>query len=364
MANKFAITTLVAVVALGGAWLAYHNIGGTSGHDMESDREGWFLPELRDQVNEVRRIEFIKDGNTVTAISDGSAWTTPDYAGYPLRFDSVREFLLQVASLKDAEQKTSNPARHADLGLAATVEPPADGNSYAAPQPATLVKLWTDGPNPELALWVGRSKWQPTQGVYVRMDGDNQCWAASGQLRTVDDLKRWMDTKVVSMAAADVASVAILGDLDTTIQRADAEAEFACDLEVPVGREWKPVNPFSAITSSLSWTNFDSVEAADGERYQSVADRTITWTAFDGTAITAELWRTDSGCWAKFNGEEHAKWAYSFPAAKADVWFQTLEDWSDEAVEEESTESEEAVDQPSDDVTDQSVDESSDGNSD
>lgn len=344
MVNKFATTALVAVVALGGAWMAYQQIGGTSGSSVESDREGWFLPELRGKLNDVRRIEFIKDGKTVTAQTDGEAWTTPDYAGYELRFESVREFLMQVASLKDAEKKTANPKRHADLGLAATVEPPADGNPYGSPQPATLLKLWTGDGEPELALWIGRSKWQPSQGVYVRLDGEDQCWAATGQLRVVDDLKRWMDTSVASMPAADVAKVEILGDLDTTIQRADANTEFTCDLGAPEGREWKAVNPFGAITSSLSWANFDGVESADGERYQKVADRTITWTAFEGTAISIQLWRAETGCWAVFDGEERKKWAYSFPSSKADIWFQTLDDWSEEVVEESEAESENSTD--------------------
>jgi len=344
MANKFAVTALVAALTLGGGWLVYQNIGGTSGNTVESDREGWFLPELRSKLNDVRRIEFTKADTVVRMQSDGSSWTATDFGGYALRFDSVREFLLQVASLKDAQKKTSSPSRHADLGLAAVVEAAEDPRAYGAPQPSTLLKLWTDGAEPELALWIGRGKWQPSQGVYVRLDGDDQCWAADGQLRPVDDTKRWMDTKVVSMSAVDVASVAITGDLITTISRPDAETDFACDATEPEGREWKPVGAFSAITSSLSYTNFENVELASAERYQSAATRTVTWTHFDGTAIVAEFWQVEGGCWARFSGEEYANWAYYFGSAKADVWFQGLSDWSDEfaeegeAVEEESKE--------------------------
>ncbi|MBC8405164.1 MAG: DUF4340 domain-containing protein [Planctomycetes bacterium] len=339
MANKFAVTALVAALTLGGGWFAYQNFGGTSGNTVESDREGWFLPELRGKLNDVRRIEFMKGDAVVRLQSDGSSWTATDYGGYALRFDSVREFLLQVASLKDAQKKTSSPSRHAELGLAAVVEAAEDPRAYGAPQPSTLLKLWTDGTEPELALWIGRGKWQPSQGVYVRLDGDDQCWAAAGQLRPVEDAKRWMDTNVVSMAAADVASVAITGDLPTTILRPDAETDFSCDATVPEGREWKPVNAFTAITSSLSFTNFENVELASAERYQSAATRTITWTSFDGAAIVAELWQVEGGCWARFSGDEYANWGYYFGSAKADVWLQNLDAWTDEIQVEESAES-------------------------
>ncbi len=341
MANKFAVTALVAALTLGGGWMVYQNFGGTSGNTVESDREGWFLPELRDQLNAVRRIEFIKGDTVVRLQSDGSSWTATDYGGYALRFDSVREFLLQVASLKDAQKKTASPSRHAELGLAAVVEAAEDPRAYGTPQPSTLLKLWTDGAEPELALWIGRGKWQPSQGVYVRLEGDDQCWAAVGQLRAIDDAKRWMDTKVASMPAADVASLEISGDLTAKIQRPDAETDFACDLPAPEGREWKPVNAFTAITSSLSFSNFENVELASAERYQSAATRTITWTPFEGTAIVAELWQVDGGCWARFSGDEYANWGYYFGSTKADIWFQGVDDWSDESAE-EAEEAEEA----------------------
>lgn len=341
--QKLIISLVVAAVVVVAGWGIHQAKGGGNSTGPSADQEGIFLPELRAQLNDVVRLEMHQGENSLRVHKQGEQWVADDMQSYPVKFESVREFLIQLASLKDAEKKTSNPARHADLGLATPADPDPGLATPATPSaPGTTVttrlQIWTSAEKPLVELLLGNTRYQPTTGIYLRRAGEDQCWSALGQLRPVTDVKRWMDTNVVSLSTQDLASVQVSGDGAYLIQRADADSPYTLDLAPPEGRALNTASPFSALTASLSWTSFEQVEAASAERYQLPPERTVVWTTFDGTTTTVQLWRLeDGGCWARFEQDGRAElepWAYSFPESKAKVWFQQLEDWLEPLPEE------------------------------
>jgi uncharacterized protein DUF4340 len=329
--TKSLIPWLVAVLALGGAWMVYQGQSGSNPEQVSDPSQAWFLADFRDQVNQVQRLQLRKGDQTLSVHREGAAWLADDYSNYPLRFEKVREFLLQLASLKNAQRKTSDPGRHAELDLL--------GPGEAA---GAHLQVWSDGAEPTLDLIVGRNKWRPKPGVYLRYSNQDQCWLVEGQFNPQADAKLWMDRQVITLNAAEIASIKISGDAEYQISRPDASTPLTLNVEALEGRSFKEGNPYTALLNSLSWANFDSVEAATAERYQSDPDRVIRWTSFAGAAISMQIWKVEDGaCWIRItktpaadaaaeaadSDPDLSAWAFQFPASKATIWFQGLDDW-------------------------------------
>ena len=260
---------LVAFLALAAAAWLHHGKSPLQAEDLETPGGVWVLDDFRSQVNQVNRFTIHKGDDTWHLQRLESGWVSVDQANYPLEFQKVREFLFGLIGLQNPQAKTFQPKRWVDLQL----------DPQAEPKPTGRVQAWVDDAA-VLDLWVGKSRWQPDAGVYLRHEGEDQTWLAKGRLEFPWQLSSWMDTQVISLSAADVLTIAIDGDLELTLHKGLAENDKS-------GNENDKA--FSNLSSALSFLSFESAMALDHEAFGQPAFRTLTWTTTDGGKIQMDF---------------------------------------------------------------------------
>ncbi|QDU68107.1 DUF4340 domain-containing protein [Engelhardtia mirabilis] len=359
--------TLIACLAVAGLLWWTHDDGVHA--DRERAREA-FLPALAEEVNDAAEITVTGPNDAVELQRVDGVWRVASKSGYPARFEPVRDLLIDLARLSDAEPRTARPDRHGDLQVA------AEGEGTG-----TRVEVRSDGGDVLADVWVGKSQWSPSEAVYLRREGEDQVWLCGGSLRPQAGARTWLDMQLVALPAAKVQRVVISGDLELVLER-DADGDPRPVGGVPEGRELEPADPFTPLFGQAARINFDDVTRADGEHTVGEPLRRVRFEAGDGGAVVLELWRggDGGGPWARLHAEASEAppapvgpqpesdggaattelvvtaaqaeswneawepWAFQLPAWKAEALLATWEDWLAEPAAADEVESDGATD--------------------
>ena len=83
------------------------------------DDEALLLPDLKGQLNDIRRVVITGPGNEVIATLERGAelWTVAERNNYPADVGSIRKNLLALAEARIVEEKTSSPEFYERLGV-------------------------------------------------------------------------------------------------------------------------------------------------------------------------------------------------------------------------------------------------------
>lgn len=252
-----------------------------------------FLPELVANVNDALRLQLTKNDERVELERRGDDWVVTSSAGYPAKFDAVRSLLIGLARLESAEPRTNQSDRLGELLL------DAEGD-----QAGTRVTV--EGAQGErLAdVIIGKARWQPSPGVYVRHADDEQAYLALGSLRVVTAKTNWLDTTLVTLPATDLAAVEIAGDLDARVAR-DSAGGFVLERGLPQGRALRTPNPFAALTSLLARLSFEDVVPADAMPGEPV--RQLTFETRDGGSVALDLALDGEDLWVRMAAQASAE---------------------------------------------------------
>jgi hypothetical protein len=243
------VALIAAGVALAGAgvWLVSRH-----GTDVASGAPAQVLRLAPDELNAVTRLRIAKgDGSHATLTHDGSRWIVAE-RGYPADTGQVRKLLLDLASLKTEEQKTSDPALYAKLG----VEDPS-GVSTAS----TGLDIDLQGKTQRLIV----GKTSGTQSVYVRVAGEAQSLLVSPQVTADADPRHWLDRSLLDVAPEQVGAIEIKvpGTPDYSIKRAAAGAAADFDVTpVPKGRKLADPAAPASQAAALAALQLDDVRKA------------------------------------------------------------------------------------------------------
>jgi hypothetical protein len=123
--RRFVTLLIAAVVVLCGALYL-----GSRRNGSEQSPEGTaFLPGLATQLGTVSEVDLRKGSPTpaVTLQRAGDHWTLAQRADYPADASKVRKLLLALADAKIVEEKTSDPANFAVIGVNDPAQPGAAG---------------------------------------------------------------------------------------------------------------------------------------------------------------------------------------------------------------------------------------------
>ena len=146
-------------------------------------------PGLEAKLNDVSAVVVKGKDETVTLEKGTDAWIVREKGGYPADTGKVRKLLIGLSKATLLEQKTSNPERYGELGVAdlepaapADATPPADKSAEPATTAGSLVDVQVplEGTD-HFMLLIGKTARGAT-GTYVRKSGDTQSWLASGDL--------------------------------------------------------------------------------------------------------------------------------------------------------------------------------------
>jgi len=266
--KKFMIVAGAAVLLLSaGVWLSMHR------SNLQTDRGGGSVfADLQGALGEVEEIRLSRgDGSRTTLHRSADGWTVVE-RNYPADAARVRELALGLAGLRVVEQKTSDPANYAKLGVEAPDKPTAG---------STLVEV-VAGPK-TWSLLVGK----PADGraVYVRKPAEAASALAQPFITADPDQKRWIDRLITDIPGANVHDIAVkpASGPGYVLTRADRNATDLTLSPIPKGRT--PASPMSlnGQADALAAFHFDDVRALPAAA--STATDSATYRTFDGQVI-------------------------------------------------------------------------------
>lgn len=286
MSAKTMLWMSLGAAALGGSayYLDQNRVAAT-----QPSETGSLFPELTEQLNDVDQLSISSAEGSLEFSRTDAGWALPGKANFPADRIKLGKYLLALEAAQRVERKTAKPERYEQLGL----------NSEAAD--ATTIHVLAQAADASVVdLWVGnkRSTGAGT-AYYVRVEGEEECWVADGDLGASTTLTDWVDTSLVDLARDRIQAVSVEhsdGEAVVVARGADAEADEPMALvNLPQGKvlqnEWV-TSRFDNALQALTFTGVDPTPAADFPT-EDVA-KTTFWTKH-GLAVTLETAALESG---------------------------------------------------------------------
>lgn len=294
----FAALVVVTVAVAGGAYYAAMQRDATIADPWEPKP---LYPQLLDRVNDVSsvRVATQADG-TITMTKQGERWTVAERHGYPADFETIRNALVELASMETLEPKTQKPENFADLHV----------QNVEAPEGTTTnsIRFTAKAGDEVLAdLLIGKARPKDIgRGVFVRKYGEDQVWLASGSFQPDRRALQWLDRNVVNIDSRRILRVTVThpdGDA-FTVERTELGAEdMAYASPVPEGKEPKPANEMNNMANIPDFLIFEDVRPA-AEIDWSADPIVSTYRTYDGLTLTVTAVKQDGQTWIKAAAQE------------------------------------------------------------
>jgi hypothetical protein len=315
MSRQRLVTLVVAalVVLASGLYLS-------SQRSAQHETQGVELyPGLAGELNSVTAVTVQKGGATapVTIHKTGDRWTVAERGDYPADVSKLRKLLSALSETKIVEQKTSDPARYATIGVEDLSQPGSAGIEVTVIEPAK-----------KLSVIVGKAV---GEGSFVRRAGEKSSYSIEPALSLETEPRYWIDSRLIDIPAAQIQSVEFkpAAGPGYTLRRPKPEDNtFSLD-GVPTGRKALDGALAPAATTFAGLTAEDVAPVSDVDFTQSsaaivtLADGGIL--TLTGAAIADKHWvqvksSKDSVLSAKAQGR-----AFQIASYRYDAIFKPLE---------------------------------------
>ncbi len=253
-----------------------------------------FLPGFLAKVNDTTSIEVKSKDGTLVVARQGEHWVAKSYDDYPAKSDTVKQALVQLASLKIIEAKTSKPEKYAQLGVEDVTGSTTSGR---------LVTLKTKDAT-QASVIIGKQHAAKTAGApryYVRRAGEASATLVEGELTFSGKANDWVDTAVVDLPVERVHQVTVVpqGESPIVVSKASPEVQLYDLAQVPAGFEVKAHATVSSIGGILLDVKFERVIAA--RKLAGLTPRAVaTVETFDGLTATIERYEFNSAAYLTF----------------------------------------------------------------
>jgi hypothetical protein len=267
--HRFLWLLVAALVVLAGALY----LGTPRGVPRES-RDQPLLPTLPQELNTVTSLN-IRKGSAMPSVSlhkTAEQWTVAERADYPADAAKVRHLLLALGDAKIVEEKTSNPASFAVIGVEDPAQPGATG--------AEIAVTAKDGKH---AVIVGKSV---GEGNFARRGGENKSYVVEPAISFETDPRFWIDSRLIDVPAASIQTVEVKPPTGAgyVIHRLKPNEENFSLEGTPAGRKAADSPALAPPATMLGALNAEDVAAASGIDFSKPAQATVTLA--DGNVIT------------------------------------------------------------------------------
>jgi hypothetical protein len=303
--QRFIALAFAALLAISGAMYL------SSLRNLPRDVQGaLLLPSLASELNTVTTLSVRRGSATPTATVHEQAgkWTVAERADYPADVSKLRKLLLALSDAKIVEQKTSNPASYAAIG----VEDPASAGATGA----EISFVAKDGTH---SVIIGKPV---GEGNFARRGGENTSYSVEPSISFEAEPRYWIDSRLLDIKSTDIQSIAIKPATGPayTVHRAAAattpaattpaatpagsvaagktaasgaaagttaasSTDFALD-GVPAGRKAAEAATLAPSPTALSGLTADDVSPAAGIDFSKATVATVTLTGGNVLTIT------------------------------------------------------------------------------
>ena len=287
--STFAALAIVTAAVVGGAFYATQE---RESNIAESFEKQPLYPGLLSRLNDVTWLQVASqaDGPLTMSKVDG-AWVLAEKHGYFADIEKISQTLVELSSMETIEPKTKKPENFPEL-FVEDVEAP-DGTI------TNSIHVTAKAGDELLAdLLVGRTR--PVDvgaGVFVRRNGENQTWLATGSYQPNRKALQWLDRNIINVDSRRIVRATMQhadGD-GFSLSKAEITSEdMRYDSFVPPGMEPKPaheMNNMAQITDFLVMEDVRPVKDLDWATPNSI----IWFETYDGVKITVASVNDDDG---------------------------------------------------------------------
>ena len=255
------------------------------GDDIATDRRV-LLPGLKAQANDARRISITRpDGEeSVTIDREDAGWVVTERNGYHADVNKLGLLISALADAVSVEEKTSNPANYARLG----VDDPSEGGS------GVLVSI--DGPNLTHAVILGKAAQREFR--YARVPGEATSYLIDQNPAIPESAGGWLIAEILDIPSSRIRKVSIAhSDGETiVIEKTDqAQTDYAV-VDVPEGRELNYATVGNSIAGALAGLELDDVR----QRVDAPASTSVDFDTWDGIKLSVAIIDDDETAWLTF----------------------------------------------------------------
>ncbi|HTE40631.1 MAG TPA: DUF4340 domain-containing protein [Steroidobacteraceae bacterium] len=299
------------VAILGGIMLALVGLAGwiaISRTPAPPDKVALY-PVLKGQLDKITAIKISKAGD-VTAVElerQGDEWRVKQ-RNFAADRSKVRSLLLALENTQLNEEKTSNPASYATLGVEDVNSPTAGGS-----------RVELTGIEPPIQLIIGKQD-PTTQFAFVRRVGEKQSWLLSQSLIASTEVSQWLRRDLINVPADRVQEIAIQpgsGPRYAIVKTSRAEQNFDVN-GVPKGREVNSVGATNSLAQTLSNLELDDVRPVAELASQKPAGHT-TFQTFDGLIVEIDGYDMEGKHWIVLKPSFDGELAKRFHTAPAEA---------------------------------------------
>jgi hypothetical protein len=188
--RRLIVLMIAALAAISGALYL------STQRNLPRDVHGSVLwPALASELDTVTSLSVLKGSTTpsVTVHKQGQQWTVAERANYPADVPKLRKLLLALSDAKIREEKTSNPANYAIIGVEDPTKPGATG---------TQIDLTAkDGKH---GLIVGKSV---AGGNFVRRAGESTSYVVEPGISLEAEPRYWIDTALLDIPSDKIQRI-------------------------------------------------------------------------------------------------------------------------------------------------------------
>jgi hypothetical protein len=278
--RKLTILAALAAVVIAIALFLSHQRSSTQANSAPE----LLYPKLQAELNSVTAVSIYKPGDerAVELTRKDGSWVVTERAGYAADTAKVHRLLRAIAEAKPVEQKTSNPASYAAIGVEDVSDPKATG-----------ARVQLTGSTTPVNLIVGKSG-VGAQSVFVRRAGEPASWLLDTTIEAPANADAWLRKEILNVAFDRVQSATVTtsgGKPYTAAKKSREDTDFAVD-NVPKGKELSSPAAANGVGSALNGlTLVDARPAKEFESEKPAAHATIK--TFDGLVAQLDGWTKD-----------------------------------------------------------------------
>ena len=202
-----AALTLCAMIAAGIALVL----------ESESSRDARIgslvFPDLLDRVNDVATLRVVSRRGDLTLERGADGWRLRESDGFKVMSIKARGSVLDLASLRFYELKTSRPDKYHKLLLRDIDNANSESKRVTLKDAAGAVLA-------DLIIGLGKSSLPGTDagGMFIRLPGDKRTWLAQGGLNFGELPSGWLEREIFNISGERIKRVEIIRpDGDTLV---------------------------------------------------------------------------------------------------------------------------------------------------